>query len=107
MTPFAKQWIAALRSGKYKQMAGALNKGDKFCAFGVACQLMASQLTVVVKPDGHTLYNGRGAFPPSKVLDALGLKDCVGTITSMNDHDDLSFEEIANRLLEEPDDYFR
>ena len=106
MKPFAEQWIAALRSGKYEQMIGALNKGDKFCALGVACQLMASQLIVGVEPNGHTLYDGRGAFPPSKVLDALGLKDCVGTITSMNDHDDLSFEEIANRLSEKPDDYF-
>lgn len=34
------QWISALRSGKYKQGAGALrNSKDEFCCLGVACDI--------------------------------------------------------------------
>jgi hypothetical protein len=32
-------WIAALRSGKYKQTAGTLKKGDSYCCLGVLCEI--------------------------------------------------------------------
>lgn len=34
-----KKWVAALRSGKYKQGQKALLKDDKFCCLGVACAI--------------------------------------------------------------------
>lgn len=30
-----EQWVAALRSGKYKQGTGYLNRDGKFCCLGV------------------------------------------------------------------------
>ena len=36
-----KKWVAALRSGKYKQGKGQLydNLDEKYCCLGVACDL--------------------------------------------------------------------
>ena len=86
-------------------MIGGLNKDGKFCALGVACHLMATELKVTEGTSGYTLYDGCNAFLPHKVTKALGLK-CPGNIMHMNDGLGLSFEEIANRLSEKPDDYF-
>lgn len=35
----AKKWVAALRSGKYKQGHGQLRKDNRFCCLGVLCDL--------------------------------------------------------------------
>lgn len=34
-----RKWIAALRSGTYKQGMGQLKNGDAYCCLGVACDL--------------------------------------------------------------------
>lgn len=40
MNPEIKaKWIAALRSGKYKQGTGQLKQEDRFCCLGVLCDL--------------------------------------------------------------------
>ena len=36
-------WIAALRSGEYKQGQGRLRFGDEFCCLGVLCDLAFKQ----------------------------------------------------------------
>ena len=36
-----KRWVAALRSGEYKQTQGQLWSGDGFCCLGVLCDLAA------------------------------------------------------------------
>ena len=33
------KWIAALRSGKYKQGKGALQRNESFCCLGVLCEV--------------------------------------------------------------------
>lgn len=40
------RWVAALRSGKYKQGAGVLHNVDKntFCCLGVLCEITAEEL---------------------------------------------------------------
>lgn len=38
-----KLWLAALRSGEYKQATGVLNNGNGFCCLGVACDVYAKQ----------------------------------------------------------------
>ena len=41
MNPEIKaKWIEALRSGKYEQGQGKLNKNGKFCCLGVLCEVM-------------------------------------------------------------------
>ncbi len=40
LDPEAKrEWVEALRSGKYKQTKGALRHGDAFCCLGVECEI--------------------------------------------------------------------
>jgi hypothetical protein len=34
-----EKWIAALRSGKYKQGHGALKKNNNYCCLGVLCDI--------------------------------------------------------------------
>jgi hypothetical protein len=44
MNPEIKaKWVAALRSGEYKQGRGRLNRVDKFCCLGVLCDLHAKE----------------------------------------------------------------
>lgn len=35
-----KRWVAALRSGKYKQGKGTLLAGGKYCCLGVLCEIV-------------------------------------------------------------------
>ena len=44
MNPVIKaKWVAALRSGKYKQAQGSLRQGNKFCCLGVLCDLHSEE----------------------------------------------------------------
>lgn len=82
-------WVAALRSGEYKQGEGRLHSADgEFCCLGVACML-AQKAGVVPAPvedeDGDWEY-GTGedtsaAFLPDVVRRWLGLTTCHGFIT--------------------------
>jgi hypothetical protein len=38
-----KKWIAALRSGKYKQGIGWLERNNHYCCLGVACDVLIPQ----------------------------------------------------------------
>jgi hypothetical protein len=40
---FRRKWVAALRSGKYKQGDGFLRSEKGFCCLGVACDLAAPE----------------------------------------------------------------
>ena len=54
-----ERWVAALRSGEYKQGRGSLNKGDFFCCLGVLCDLAAKEgLVDAVVDSGLDLYSG-------------------------------------------------
>ncbi|MDE3022805.1 MAG: hypothetical protein KGI54_13265, partial [Pseudomonadota bacterium] len=44
----SKAWVAALLSGKYEQIRGALRRGSGFCCLGVLCDISE---TGVWKPD--------------------------------------------------------
>lgn len=45
MNPEIKaKWVAALRSGKYKQGSGYLRQGVEFCCLGVLCDVYAKNV---------------------------------------------------------------
>lgn len=63
-----REWVAALRSGKYKQTTERLHKmgdggPDRYCCLGVLCSLAAQEGVVdAVIPDpaeGYVQYSGR------------------------------------------------
>lgn len=77
MNDFAKKWVAALRSGKYKQGTGKLNKDGNYCCLGVACQLYEAEnpgKLVVEEEDTVFFYDDNYLSLPEKVKDAMGIK---------------------------------
>jgi hypothetical protein len=86
-----KKWIAALRSGKYKQGQFRLHTIDdngtsKFCCLGVACDL-AVKAGVINKPKineyGDFIYNREVAVLPKKIMKWLGIKSNDGSVEEL------------------------
>lgn len=108
MNDFAKQWVAALRSGEYQQGTGRLRYKGRYCCLGVACNLY--------DPDGWEgdVYAGISERLPDHVMTALGLRmssgQCSreGVNTSLVDLNDsgLTFAEIADVIEAEPEGLF-
>jgi len=87
---FAKKWIAALRSGKYKQGSGKYydSKLDCYCAMGVGYK--ANDVPFAM--DGQTInseYDRVFMFNGENNLLWFPLQE-------MNDDEKLSFKEIAD-----------
>lgn len=87
-----KEWIAALRSGKYKQVKGRLKTDDGFCALGVLRDVQGARWI----KDGDDWVTEKGElsivqdfFP----LDALKQEE----IMELNDTGH-TFDEIADWL---------
>ena len=98
-----KEWIAALRSGKYKQGRVLLrSKDDEYCCLGVLCEISGLQ----AKPsDSGFAYLDHLSCLPRAVADggdAWGLVFGVSVtaLVGMNDERGKSFEEIADYLEE-------
>lgn len=109
-------WVAALRSGDYKQGGTVLRRRDRYCCLGVLCDL-AVKAGVIPEPTPSftmDLVYEYGAekdprFLPRAVCDWAALDGCwiqrnpiVGdyTATQLNDAQRLNFGEIAE-LIEE------
>ncbi len=110
-----KKWVAALRSGKYKQGAFTLHRKNKFCCLGVACELyqrevggleIKKEIKEFLVDDGYredicVCYDGDSYLLPNKVRNWLDLSyPFQNGLASMND-EGKSFEEIANYLDKE------
>jgi len=103
------KWVEALRSGKYKQGKRCLrNENDEFCCLGVLCDLYDPNLWG--KDNGNEKYRYdnhpyRFSFPPTKVLQwsdmpkyTNDLNISVSLLIDMNDHQNKTFNEIADFL---------
>lgn len=94
----AKQWVEALRGGKYKQGQEELREDDCFCCLGVLCDISG-----LSKWRGRS-YMGRFSFlaPGIRKWSGVGTKD--GTIesllTSLSHRNDTgsTFEDIATLI---------
>ncbi len=76
MNPEIKaKWVAALRSGKYKQGESALRIDQTYCCLGVLCALYAKDYgkrwSAALSYDDPD--NGRGGFPSDSVVEWAGL----------------------------------
>jgi len=99
-------WADALESGEYKKGTGYLRSGDKFCAFGVLCEL-AIKNNVISEPefvkgdagDDCYLYDHQACTPPQSVVDWAGTPKMVKILT-MNDSGGNSFKSIAKYIRE-------
>lgn len=120
-----KKWLAALRSGKYRQGYGHLRKNDRFCCLGVACDIFQDHLDVRAYNYDTIPYlykprkKGNGAFSSvvlpeniknmlklhtndGKVLNNLRLSngDEVDSLADLNDSGHASFNQIADFIEE-------
>jgi len=126
MNDNAKKWVAALRSGDYKQTTGTLhrrtNGRDSFCCLGVAC-VLAVEAGVIPPPRPEQAQAdtadvieygelGEVAFLPAEVQDWLGMNTAIGhlgsgdlALTERNDAGD-SFGCIADVIETRASDLF-
>jgi hypothetical protein len=80
MNPEVKaRWVAALRSGEYKQGTGHLNSQGAHCCLGVLCDLHAKQTggqwDAPSYRSGGARYDGLSMGFPATVVDWAGLDD--------------------------------
>ncbi len=87
------QWIAALRSGEYRQGEGKLRDGGNYCCLGVLCD--------IVDPgaweDDTFFYDGRyvgGSLPGSIALSTLGEAGPFPNVDGI-----LPFEDRTNSVV--------
>lgn len=108
MNPEIKaKWIAALRSGDYKQGRNQLRKQDSFCCLGVLCNLHAQAHPEIAAKEISTesYMDYREALPPSvrQWADINAYGDPVhinGRIKRLAHHNDAgrTFLELADAI---------
>ena len=104
MNPKVKsRWLAALRSGEYKQVIGALRNGNGFCCLGVLTDLRQRELgeTWRTNPDESELTSSEGyvCYLSPAIKEWSEIKSVGLTLSSMNDRGD-TFDEIAAYIEE-------
>jgi hypothetical protein len=114
-----KEWIAALRSGEYKQITGYLAARGGYCCLGVACHIFADRLELQraehLYPQGKTItFNESARTLPDSVIALLGLYSEGGSssyesdrksLVELNDNAGYTFAVIADAL--ETGDYWK
>lgn len=104
----AEQWIAALRSGDYKQGRQQLrSKNNEFCCLGVLCNLHAQAHPEIAEQQAQQQsYLNNSAYLPYQVRMWAGMHDRTGmprqvvsvcgkiSLSIAND-DRISFDRIA------------
>jgi len=82
MNKARKEWVEALRSGKYKQGTGTLHTklpddSEEFCCLGVACDLFYPKCDVIkVENENSDMvsYDGQGGTLPIAIAKHLGFE---------------------------------
>ncbi len=98
----AKQWVAALRSGQYRQGTGRLRTDNKFCCLGVLCNLHAqAHPGIAATQTDPNRYLNQSEELPTKVMKWAGMRSACGnfhtprTLATINDWG-TSFSELAD-----------
>ncbi len=90
-----RKWIAALRSGEFKQCHGMLFKDGGFCCLGVGCKVVLGEVPDETHPP-REFWNAVGLKGESASFDT-SIKDCENLV-DLNDIARLPFPEIADIL---------
>lgn len=94
---FKEKWIAALRSGKFKQGMGWLEDDGKYCCLGVACRIAHPKLDL-----NDASFITKYSFPGGRIdkikipaiLKGEDENEVVSVLASKNDNGQ-SFKKIA------------
>ena len=100
-------WVAALRSGEYKQGMGLLFDGDAYDCFGVLCVVSGMRPRKL----GDSWYFGpEDEFAPPQAMAFVGLTDKIGSYAGGSldalDARGASFADIADIIDSEPEGLF-
>lgn len=94
-----EKWVAALESGKYPQIRGALRSVVGYCCLGVLCDIVDP--SEWVKDHDGFMYHGYSGNLPYEVRGMADLSVCVvDKLVNMNDEERASFPEIARYIRE-------
>lgn len=108
-------WLAALRSGKYRQQRHAnLENESGFCCFGVVCRVVNKNHKNMIPVDNAgsvVVFDGHSAALPEVATRALGLASSFGNfdddcLSTLNDTGS-TFAEIADIIESKPPGLFR
>lgn len=78
------KWVEALRSDKYKQIAGTLREGDQFCCLGVLCDVMGARWTS--HGDAYVDGDYQSSLLSTRMLQNIGLSEAAQSVLyGMND----------------------
>lgn len=119
--PLQTAWVEALESGKYQQGGGCLCKDDRYCCFGVACEVFGLSHYVEHGQKHYECEAGSVvSYPPTEICNGLGLRSYVGSLdysiptmgsyhrslVSLNDNAQAPFSEIARLIRLDPANVF-
>ena len=79
------KWVAALKSGKYKQGCCHLRGPTGYCCLGVLCEVFmdeGNELDVRTTQNSVVEYNGQTSYPPKKVREWAGICHVSGRASS-------------------------
>lgn len=97
-----KTWIEALRSGKYKQTQGRLERDNKFCCLGVACEVLIPEekklRNIYNELHGQLTLHQINAQNWLQRIDEDFYNKTRNKLTNLNDWQDFTFNEIADLL---------
>ena len=102
--PLLRQWVAALRGGKYHQTKNVLCKIDKgqsfHCCLGVACRVMAKNGVVIdtVHHGNGIKFDGDHETLTEKLRDKLSIREEEADDLAMMNDAGKSFREIADHI---------
>ena len=103
-----KAWIKALRSPKYQQGVGSLNRNEKYCCLGVLADInniptrKSVAGTIVCYDFSGTESINFGTIPDEWWLTHTGFRHTLKSeLIHMNDTYQKSFADIANRIESE------
>ncbi len=95
MIKLQKRWLAALRSGKYKQGRLRLRSGDNFCCLGVLCDVYDPK-----EWGEYGTYDYAHNMPPLDVLIKCCLTPSFAHALAEANDKGKSFSEIADMIEE-------
>jgi hypothetical protein len=99
-TEIRDRWLAALRSGAYKEGVGCLYNSETgaHCVLGVLCEL-AVQDGVVQRQDGSdgddSIYNGHSITLPQEVVEWAGVDHHNPLVQYFDEEEGTVWEAIA------------
>jgi hypothetical protein len=95
-TKLKKKWVAALRSGKFKQGSLALLAQGSYCCLGVLCRV--SGMTPQAIKNLECEEGDTNGLLPKSLRKEFGITDRQQRALALMNDDGCSFDAIADRI---------